>query len=103
MKKRNDSVLYSGITSASNEPRTPREEQKEAKEEARIKLKPAKDLVLQAIEKELTKVTDLRSLYNELKLTPEQLSIEIKSRQLYMSYLNSLKTIIERTLEEKKK
>lgn len=100
--KRNDSILYTGATSASNEPRTPRQEQKIAKQEARIKLKPAKDLVLQAIDRELNKVHDIRSITAELKLKPEELYTELKARQLYSSYLNSFKSIVELTLKEPK-
>lgn len=97
--RRSDELLYSGQTSAS----TPREVQAEKKEQDRIKLKPAADVVLEALAEERTKVTDIRSLVTEIKLPPEELSIELKARQLYLSYLNSLEFKIQQTLKEKPK
>lgn len=96
----NDSFLNTGMTSASSEPKTPREAQAEAKEQDRQKLKPAAQVVLDAIELERSKVTDIRS-FIDASADTETIKHELMARQLYLSYLNSLEAKIKNILAEK--
>ena len=100
---RNDSFLNTGMTSSSTEPKTPREKQVKEKEEARLKLKPAADVVLEAIDIEKIKVTNLNSLPPVSDMSVESIKHELMARQLYLSYLSSLETKIKGILADKPK
>lgn len=100
---RDDSFLYSGVTSATAEPKpTPRQIQREVTEQQRIKLKPAAEIVLAEIEKERQSVLDLRSFILEPSASEESVLVEIKARKNYLAYLNTLKTKIEAITKDKK-
>ena len=93
---RDNSDLYSGMTSASSERLpTPREEQREQKEKDRQKLKPAADVVLELIGKERSNVTDIRSLVIKPETTADEARIELRARELYLGYLNSLEVKVK--------
>ena len=93
---RSDEFLYSGMTSASAEPKiTPRSIQREEKEKARIKLKPAADVVLEALSKEREAITDLRSFIIDRKSTEQEVNTELLARKLYLGYINSLEAKIK--------
>lgn len=99
---RNDSFLNTGMTSASTKPPTPRENQKIEKEQARAKLKPAADVVLEEIDKERAKVVDIRS-FIDVQKDAESIKHELMARKLYLGYLNSLEAKIKNILAERKK
>lgn len=90
---RDDSFLYSGITSVST--RTPREAQREKKEQDRQKLKPAADVVLELIAKERANVTDIKTLILDRKTTEQEINTELLARKLYLGYLNSLEVKVK--------
>lgn len=95
---RNDAYLYSGINSLSNEPRTPRELQKESKVIARQKLKPAADLLLDYLAQEKEALYDMRSLICDTKTTEDELRIErilrVRQEQLIVRLESKIKTIM---------
>ncbi|MCA9312887.1 hypothetical protein KDA08_01005 [Candidatus Saccharibacteria bacterium] len=95
---RNDSYLYTGITSASNEPKTPRELQKESKEEAKRKLKPAADIVLELLMKEREGLYDIRNVYFDTKTSDDELRVErivrIRHEALIIALESKIKTIM---------
>ena len=91
---RDDSILYTGVTSATNKP-TARQIQVEEKEQAQPKLKPAAAVVLELLDKERQNVLDLRSLVID-RTTPEQeVNTELLARKLYLDYLNSLENKVK--------
>lgn len=98
---RNDSYLYTGMTSSRPNSESPREKQKRAKEESRAKLGSAAEEVIKIIDTERSKVADIRSLTNELKLKPEELYLELKARNIYLSYLNTLEAKIRQIMAVK--
>jgi len=97
-----DEFLYTGISSASSEPRTPRQEQAESKEQARQKLKPGAQVLLELLEKERVKVTDIKSLVLDRTSTEKEVNTELIARKLYLGYLNSLESKIKTIMKEKK-
>jgi hypothetical protein len=100
---RDDSILYTGVTSVSNEREpTPREVQAEAKEKARIKLKPAAELILAEIASEKAKVTDISTFVIDRKSTQEEVNVELYARRLYLNYLNGLEFKIGNAIKTKK-
>lgn len=93
---RSDEILYTGITSvSSNAELTPRLAQREQKEKDRLKLKPAADVVLEALAKERANITDIRSLIVDRTTTEQELNTELIARKLYLGYLNVLETKIK--------
>lgn len=98
---RDDSILYTGLTSA--EPRTPREAQRKAKEEAYYKLKPGYQFVLDELAKEKEVVTDIRSLILDRATTEQEVNTELLARKLYLGYLNSLEAKIANIMKRAKK
>jgi len=102
VSNRDDSLLYTGITSVSNEPHTPRQLQKESKRQARQKLKPAAEVVLELIAKEVKNVADIRSLIVDRKSTEQEVNTELVARKYYLGYLNSLEAKINRIVKESK-
>lgn len=100
---RNDAYLYTGINSVSNEPKTPRELQKESKEEAKRKLKPAAEVVLEAIEKERQAVCDIRTLVMDSNPTEQEANTELIARQKFLAYLNGLESKIKTIMADKPK
>jgi hypothetical protein len=97
MSNRDDSFLYTGMTSATADHKpTPRELQREQKEQDRLKLKgDAAEVVLEAIAKERDNVTDIRSFIVDRKDTPEDINVELRARKLYLGYLNTLEVKIK--------
>ena len=98
---RDDSFLYTGITSLSSEPRTPRQLQKESKVIAKQKLKPAAEVVLEAIAKERDAITDIRTIILDRKSTDTEVNTELIARKLYLSYLNGLEHKIKSIVSDK--
>ena len=93
---RDDSVLYSGVTSASSGRKpTARQAQREKKEQDQTRLLPAADVVLELIATELTNVADIRSLIIDRKDTEQEVNTELLARKLYLGYLNSLESKIK--------
>jgi tRNA threonylcarbamoyladenosine modification (KEOPS) complex Pcc1 subunit len=101
---RSDEILYTGSNGVTADKKpTARELQREKDKQAIIKLKPAAEVVLEAIATEVNKVTDIRSIVTEVTKSPEELSIELKARSLYLSYLNSLEFKINQLVKKGKK
>lgn len=97
-----DSILYTGITSASSDKApTPRELQREAKESARIKLKPAAEVVLELLEKERTKLYDIRRIFIDRKTTDEEVKIERIVRERQALLISALEVQVRNILKEK--
>lgn len=97
-----DSILYTGITSASaDKAPTPREVQREAKETARIKLKPAAEVVLELLEKERTKLYDIRRIFIDRKTTDEEVKIERIVRERQALLISALEVQVRNILKEK--
>lgn len=99
---RDNSDLYSGITSASV-PQTPRAAQKEADERAYHKLKPAAEVVLALIAKEQEAITDIRSLVIDRTTSEQEINTELLARKLYLGHLNSLESKIKQIIAKKVK
>ncbi len=95
---KDNSFLYSGITSASSDIKTKRETQREAKIEDQIKLKPAADVVLELIQKERDAITDIRSIILDRSTTAQEINTDLIARKLYVGYLNGLESKIKRIL-----
>jgi hypothetical protein len=98
---RDDSFLYTGVTSLSNEPRTPRQLQKESKVIAKQKLKPAAEVVLEAIAKERDAITDIRTMILDRTSTEVEVNTELIARKLYLGYLNGLEHKIKSIVSDK--
>ena len=98
---RDDSFLYTGVTSLSAEPRTPRQLQKESKVIAKQKLKPAADVVLEAISKERDAITDIRTMILDRTSTDTEINTELIARKLYLGYLNGLEHKIKSIVSDK--
>lgn len=97
-----DSILYTGITSASSDKApTPREVQREAKESARIKLKPAAEVVLELLEKERSKLYDIRRIFIDRKTTDEEVKIERIVRERQALLISALEVQVRNILKEK--
>lgn len=97
-----DSILYTGITSASSDKApTPREIQREAKESARIKLKPAAEVVLELLEKERSKLYDIRRIFIDRKTTDEEVKIERIVRERQALLISALEVQVRNILKEK--
>jgi hypothetical protein len=92
---RDDSILYTGVTSA--EPKTPREAQRKAKEEAYLKLKPGYVFVLDELKKEKEAVIDLRSFV--VGDSEEVVRDDLRARKLYLGYLNALEAKITQIMK----
>ncbi len=99
MSKLDDSFMYSGMTSASTEPKTPRQIQKEEKEKDYYKLKPAAEVVLELINKERDAVTDVRTIILDRTTTSEEINTELLARKLYLSHLNTLESKVKNILK----
>lgn len=101
-KVRNDSYLYTGVTSLSNEPRTPRELQRQSKEIARQKLKPAADQLLEFLEVEKNALYDMRSLIVNTKTTDDEIRIERLLRQRHEILITKLEQKIKTIMRVRK-
>jgi hypothetical protein len=100
---RDNSDLYSGITSVSSEPRTPREVQKAASEKAFYDLKPGVKFIQAAIAQEKENVLDIRSFVLDRTSTEQEVNTELLARKLYLGYLNSLEAKIKQIMKTKDK
>lgn len=96
---RDDSILYSGMTSA--EPKTPREAQRKASHEAYQKLKPGAQVLIDEIVKEKEAIVDLRSFV--IGETEEIVRDDLRARKLYLGYLNSLEAKYRHILKQGEK
>ena len=100
---RNDSFLNTGMTSSSTEPKTPREKQVKAKEEARLKLKPAADVVLELLAKEKSKLYDIRYMFFDEATPEDEIRIEKMLRVRHEALINLLETKLKNILADKPK
>lgn len=99
MSKLDDSFMYSGMTSASTEPKTPRQIQKEEKEKDYYKLKPAAEVVLALLKTEKEKLYDLRTLLIDANTSDEEVKIERIVRQRLEALITKLESKVENTLK----
>lgn len=100
MSSKDTSFMYSGITSVSAEPMTPRQKQRAEKVEVKQKLKPAAEIVLGAIEKERETVVDIRSMILDRATTEQEVNTELLARKLYLGYLNGLEAKIKNVMKD---
>jgi hypothetical protein len=98
---KDDSFLYSGLTSASSDKATPREIQREEKESQRIKLKPAAEVVLELLETERNKLYDIRRIFIDRKTTDEEVKIERIVRERQALLISALEVKVRNILKEK--
>lgn len=103
MRKRTDEQLYTGITSLSSaKPPTKEEvERLEEKTAARIKLKPAAEVVLALLDTEKTAIYDMRTFFVDRKTTDEEVKIERLVREKYLKTLVRLETKVKQILAVK--
>lgn len=97
---RDDSLLYSGVTSSS-ENLTPREVQRETKNQQRDKLKPAADVILELLEAERNKLYDIRRIFIDRKTTDEEVKIERIVRERQAILISNLEVKVRTILKEK--
>ena len=100
---KDDSFLYSGITSVSNEPKTPREIQRKEHEEIRIKLKPAYDVVIELLAVEKKALYDMRTLIFDTKTSEDEIRIERLLRMRHEALINKLELKLKTAMKEPKK
>lgn len=98
---KDDGFLYTGINSASSEDLTPREAQREEKEQAKRKLKPSADVILDLLAKERHALYDVRTLLIDSKTTDEEIKIERLLRRRHEKTLIRLETKIKSILKVK--
>jgi hypothetical protein len=99
VSSRDDSILYSGITSAT-EKVTPRQEQREQTEQQARKIKLASEVVLEELSKEKANITDLRSFVIDRTSTEQEVNTELIARKLYLGYINSLEAKIKQLVKK---
>lgn len=101
---RNDSSLYSGASSTSfGTARTNpvRKELHETKEDKRLKLTPAAEVIVSLIQEEKDKVTDqLRNLPMTIDTTEENVKSVLLAYQLNLRFIDSLQTKITNTMRK---
>lgn len=100
---RNDSNLYSGITSVSAG--VVREKRAEVKEEAKqvmSKLKPALELITGLIDNEKKKITHIEYFDIEDMEIKEGYAIELMARKKYLHYLKGLQVRVDKAFKEYK-
>lgn len=98
---KDDSFLYTGITSSSDKEPTLRELQREEKEQQRIKLKPAGDVILELLESERQKLYDIRRIFIDRKTPDEEVKIERIVRERQALLIASLEVKLRNILKEK--
>jgi len=98
---RDDSFLYTGVTSATDRKPTPRQIQRDVTESQRLKLKDAYEPVLADITAEKQNVTDIRTFVLDRDTTEQEVNTELLARKLYLGYLNGLEARIQRIVAKK--
>jgi hypothetical protein len=105
---RDDSLLYSGIggstrTSVSAENRAKAKEQKlQEKQDKRIKLAPAAEIVVAEIQKEIDALRTIDYLNIEDMLNDEHFKAEMMSRKKTIEKLNGVQSRLKNLLRERK-
>lgn len=105
MTSRDDSILYSGASSASfssNKEQPVRKEKREEKEAKRGQLKPAADIVFAEIKSEMDSVMFVKNIDISNAKDEKMFMIEMMARQKYVEYLHQLRTKLDIILREKK-
>lgn len=98
---RDDSMLYSGITSSSPTTNRVREEAKEDKREKRAQLLPAGQVIQEAIQKEIEKLSRIdHRITKTLVLTPNALEIEMLSNAKAVDHLIAVQNRISLILRK---
>lgn len=98
---RDDSLLYTGITSASEPKLTPRKAQAEQKEKTRRNLKPAVEEILDLIGVERADIVNLKSFVLDRTTPEEEIKVELLARKMYHGYLNSLEAKVKNIMAVK--
>lgn len=105
---RDDSVLYSGATSASfKSPKAQEVEDKqkqaqEERKEKKLKLKPAAEPVLELIEKHKKKVKSIEEFAIEDMITEEHFKSEVMARKKFYQFLLQFEQEIKIALKDQK-
>ncbi len=98
---RDDSLLYTGATSASFKSR--KEEVHQEKIEKKGVITPAAKIVFDLIEKEKVNVCDIRSLIVDRTTAEDDVKAELLARKLYTTYLSELRNKLKIILRTKAK
>jgi hypothetical protein len=96
---RDDSLLYTGATSASFKSR--KEDIHQEKIEKKGAITPAAKVVLDFIEQEKVNVCDIRSLVLDRTTDEEDIKAELLARKLYTAYLSELQNKLKIILRTK--
>lgn len=108
---RNDNILYSGSSSASfgttqqQKVEASRNEQRDQKIEARAKLKPAGEIVMAEIQKEIAELSDIKFAHvKELVASgiPNALEIDMLSNEKTIERLKDIQNRLSNILREPK-
>lgn len=98
---RDDSSLYSGITSVSaGVVREKRAEVKQDSKEVMSKLKPALELITKLIDKEKSKIRNIEYFDVENIVLDEVYKAELMARKKYMGYLSKLQVRVDKAFKE---
>ena len=103
---RDDSILYSGASSASfgqSKEQRIREAKSEEKREKRTKLQPAATVVFEEIEKEKKSVMFLQNIDIENAKDEKLFMVEMIARKKYVEYLQRLQNKLDNILREPKR
>lgn len=107
MLNRDDSILYSGASSAafaspkSEEVAKKREETAQEKHESKLKITPVAELIEGFIQDQLDEVQNIDFLNIEQMLTDENFRAEMMARKKYVQYLKELKNKMANILRER--
>lgn len=101
MSNRDDSFLYSGLTSASTRANAAkREESKKNREHQRTVLTPAAELLVEQIEKERQKTTDISNLIMDPTSTEDNIKALLLAKKMHLEFLSNLQSVLQNVLRE---
>ncbi len=103
---RNDSILNTGMTSASfaspkeKELKQKRKEEQEEKQRKKLTLQPSADIVLDLITKHRDKVKSIEEFEVEQMVSDEHFKSEVMARKKFVQFLNLFEQEIKIALKE---
>lgn len=103
---RDDSILYSGASSASfghSKQQPIRKSKSDEKREKRSRLQPAATVVFEEIEKEKQAVMYLQNIDIESVTDEKMFMVEVMARKKYVEYLQRLQNKLDNILREPKR
>lgn len=104
MSERDDSFLYSGLTSASTRQNAEkRAEDKKERQHQKSVLTPAAELIKTEIEKERLKTTDITNLIMDPTSDEANIKALLLAKKMHLEFLSNFQTVIQNVLREEKK